>query len=334
MERDNKKARDDARREYIETIRVCDKTLHLIFSSVPNSLQSLVKFIRKRDPRYKKHLETQANPPPTVILKSPSAADKQKTLGVYVEQEWQKVDTSRSHADLDWAVAEGDDLEEWDCVVCQKTFRSEAAWNSHERSKKHIKELEMLKREMEKDDVELDLDRHGMTEDVSTESIAVEDEHVSEMAPPKSEVARLSETVGASKVLTEEPKHGEKSRTDQNKVQQAVDSKATSDEEASIPTGGTDDQGESTFSRPSKRENRRARQAKKAELEERNGAGVCDFLQYLDSIGPTSSQHRCNVCNEIFPSRTKLFNHITDEGHAMAASSADTKPHKRKQKKR
>jgi hypothetical protein len=39
--------------------------------------------------------------------------------------------------DLEWAAAEGgDDPEEWECVACGKIFRSEAAWDSHERSKK------------------------------------------------------------------------------------------------------------------------------------------------------------------------------------------------------
>jgi len=56
------------------------------------------------------------------------------------------------HNDLNWAAAEGDDLEEWECVACRKTFRSEAAWDSHERSKKHMKEVEILKREMQADD--------------------------------------------------------------------------------------------------------------------------------------------------------------------------------------
>jgi DnaJ homolog subfamily A member 5 len=41
--------------------------------------------------------------------------------------------------------------------VCNKTFRSEAAWDSHERSKKHIKEVERLKREMQDEEDELGL---------------------------------------------------------------------------------------------------------------------------------------------------------------------------------
>lgn len=49
----------------------------------------------------------------------------------------------------EWIEAEGAD--EFECVACQKSFRSEAAWANHERSKKHIKEVERLKREMWKE---------------------------------------------------------------------------------------------------------------------------------------------------------------------------------------
>jgi DnaJ family protein A protein 5 len=59
---------------------------------------------------------------------------------------------------LDWAAAEGEDPEEWECVACRKTFRSEAAWDSHERSKKHMKEVERLQREMQEENEELGLE--------------------------------------------------------------------------------------------------------------------------------------------------------------------------------
>jgi DnaJ family protein A protein 5 len=59
----------------------------------------------------------------------------------FVEQDWQKIKI----ADDDnftgqWDDAEG--AEEWECVACGKSFRSEAAWLSHERSRKHLKEVE------------------------------------------------------------------------------------------------------------------------------------------------------------------------------------------------
>ena len=60
--------------------------------------------------------------------------------------------------DLEWTLAEGnDDPEVFECVACGKSFKSEAAWNSHERSKKHIKNVEVLRRQMEEEARELGL---------------------------------------------------------------------------------------------------------------------------------------------------------------------------------
>jgi DnaJ family protein A protein 5 len=76
----------------------------------------------------------------------------------FVAQDWQKVaETSDAAADLEWACAEGAEDEEWECIACNKTFRSEAAWNGHERSKKHLRAVEQLKREMQDEEQELEL---------------------------------------------------------------------------------------------------------------------------------------------------------------------------------
>jgi DnaJ family protein A protein 5 len=126
--------------------------------------KALAKFAQKRDPRYKAHLVSQskASQPPG----SSTAADflsqrRTQVTEAYVEQEWQRVSRSGQDDDFDWSVAEGDLAEEWECVACRKTFRSEPAWDSHERSKKHIKEAERLRREMEMDDDELGLREGG-----------------------------------------------------------------------------------------------------------------------------------------------------------------------------
>ena len=119
----------------------------------------MAKFIRKRDPRYKAHLVSQSGPVSNQASGSATPARKAAPpIEQFVEQDWQKVDTTNLHADLDWAAAEGEDSEEWECVACRKTFRSEAAWDSHERSKKHMREVELLKQAMRDENRELELD--------------------------------------------------------------------------------------------------------------------------------------------------------------------------------
>ncbi|OJT13882.1 DnaJ subfamily C member 21 -like protein [Trametes pubescens] len=142
MERDNKKARDDARKEYNDTVR------------------SLATFIRKRDPRYRTHLARQAQgqgTPQGARTPSTKPVVAETPQPAFVEQEWQKAKAKDDAADLEWAAAEGED-EEWECVACGKSFRSEAAWDSHERSKKHLKAVEALKLQMEEEDEVFGLD--------------------------------------------------------------------------------------------------------------------------------------------------------------------------------
>jgi|ERR1700722_4553866 len=114
--------------------------------------QSLAKFIRRRDPRYKSYLARQ-DQVETKLSRPDQPSRKPRTIDVYIEQDWQRVDSAKLDDDLEWATTENNDLEEWECVVCSKTFKTEAAWNSHERSKKHIKQVESLRRDMQEDEL-------------------------------------------------------------------------------------------------------------------------------------------------------------------------------------
>ncbi|KAF8556166.1 DnaJ-domain-containing protein [Imleria badia] len=154
MEKENKKARDDARKEYNETVR------------------SLAMFVRKRDPRYKSHLAHQARLNQSKANGSSAPSGRKSTSRraqanntPYIEQEWQKLTKDHQNDDLEWAAAEGEDPEEWECVACGKSFKSEAAWDSHERSKKHMKEVERLKRDMMRENEEFELSGGGPDDD-------------------------------------------------------------------------------------------------------------------------------------------------------------------------
>ncbi|KAF7424333.1 hypothetical protein PC9H_009640 [Pleurotus ostreatus] len=309
MEKDNKKARDNARREYNDTIR------------------SLTKFLRKRDPRYKVHLATKSQASTQPAASGTSTPKKQATSWAdYVEQDWQKINRERHDADLDWAAAETEDPEEWECVACRKLFRSEAAWSSHERSKKHMKEVERLKREMLAEDEELALEETEQLDEL---------ESFSEPDIPGDEVDN-SETGGESASLGTIDTALEEAglpvpRPDEDYYTQAAPPAV----EASIqhptisPDGNTDNiptnEGEETHETvPTKRDKRRARQAKRAEA------------QKGEAPNPTDAQvqHRCNICKSGFPSKTKLFSHIKASGHAAATPEyKDPNPNPKKTKK-
>ena len=164
--------------------------------------------MRKRDPRYKAHLAQHATASeqkrhasgtstPQAGSSSTPSKKAQELREAYVEQEWQRIDTRGQHADLEWAAAEGSDPEEWECVVCGKSFRSEAAWDSHERSRKHIKEVERLQREMELENEELDLQQddielEDMQEDEIDNAMGQEEIPVVNSSPLNESVASVA----------------------------------------------------------------------------------------------------------------------------------------------
>lgn len=179
----------------------------------------MATFIRKRDPRYKSHL---ANQQKATAAKASARSSGQSTprkqtrsAGTFIEQDWQK--TSRSQfddADLEWAAAEnGDDAEEWECVACGKTFRSEAAWDSHERSKKHMQAVERLKREMLEEDEELgleteDIDGAESDEDNEEDSSGVAEEPTQSLEPESDKIDGISEEQEDIRGLDEEEGEG------------------------------------------------------------------------------------------------------------------------------
>lgn len=129
MEKENKAARDEARKEYNDTIR------------------QLTLFIRKRDPRYRNYAKKQAqyaSPEATQQRRSEANEVRKKernaAAATFVEQSWQQVSS------YDMAVEEAEELEEMDklhCFACDKNFNSEKAFENHEKSKKHNQMVKM-----------------------------------------------------------------------------------------------------------------------------------------------------------------------------------------------
>ncbi|KAH9902519.1 hypothetical protein C8Q73DRAFT_670735 [Cubamyces lactineus] len=300
MERDNKKARDEARKEYNDTVR------------------SLAMFIRKRDPRYKTHLARQAQGPSTPQgSRTPSSKPAaQAPQAVFVEQDWQKATVKDDAADLEWAAAEGEDDEEWECVACGKSFRSEAAWDSHERSKKHLKAVEMLKRQMEEENAELGLEEGdaGIQEEEFPPQSGSEDGDLA--APSQPEGGTFARPQAGTPVASE-PVSNYFDEGDSGLKAKPKKTKSTKSSRAPSPemlprsqrrsrkrdVGLSDPIVDPADEVPelSKKEKRRAREAAKK------------------AKGEQGAKQSCNVCGIQFENCTQLFAHLREEpDHALA----------------
>jgi DnaJ homolog subfamily A member 5 len=109
-------------------------------------------------------------------------------------------------------------------------------------------------------------------------------------------------------------------RKDRKKQSGASTSQAQSEDESQdVEKPVLDMSGELT-----KREKRRAKQAKKAAAAENNSENVSS-LSFGRPFGITKGEYQiqCNICQEVFSSRTKLFSHINSTGHALADSNDD-----------
>ncbi|KZO96736.1 DnaJ-domain-containing protein [Calocera viscosa TUFC12733] len=321
MEKENKKLRDEARRDYNDAVR------------------SLALFLRKRDPRYKAFLVSQnaAAIATSNVAAAEAAAKRAEALREYVPQTWQQAQPEQVVDAEDWEEEE----EGWECVACGKTFRSERAWESHERSKKHIENVERLREELLAEQEELGFDVGGG----DTPEAEDDTPEVADSGAPV-DAAGLGSKLDGLKVDEEPPqstppmedddeehapriakKKGKKTKK-KSRVGAWLDEDEGS-EAASIPTeevktpaaeekNGTpvapdvDDAAASGLSTPakaemSKKDKRRAREAAKKEKEAADAAAAT-----------VTGVQKCNVCGEEFDSRTKLFAHVRETGHAAA----------------
>lgn len=148
MDKENRRLRDEAIREFNNTVR------------------ALVAFVRKRDPRFVPNSQSEADR--QKILRDAAAAQAARSRAAN-QAKFDK------QAVPDWAKTEGQEeedpfsdsseseVEHIECVVCNKTFKSEKQYEAHEKSKKHVKAVQALQREMRKENKRLNLDNPSST---------------------------------------------------------------------------------------------------------------------------------------------------------------------------
>ncbi|KAI9104679.1 hypothetical protein DFS34DRAFT_207081 [Phlyctochytrium arcticum] len=331
MEKDNKRARDLARREFNDAVR------------------NLAAFIRKRDPRYKLWKEKQE-----VMTKEKADAEnkrraeerrkeRDKRAEEYVVPDWAKV--SEGERDAVVEAAQDLEIEELFCVACEKAFRSEKQFENHEKSKKHQRNVELLRQELLEEDGTLGFDDDADDNDSLNDSDLDLDEFVdaptsplpaSRPSTPPTESAdqEVTEEVVDEPVVNEESDEedvlgsirqskaskkkakrkqarfglvSEDHPTDPVPTQAFADLTLSPDTPESPEPPNDTPPTEPTTKKLSAKEKRAQRESRKAAT-----------LAKEKSAGATV----CQVCEEPFTSRTKLFEHIARSGHAVPVPAA------------
>ncbi|RYO75625.1 hypothetical protein DL764_010350 [Monosporascus ibericus] len=330
MEKENKKFREDAIREFNDAVR------------------SLVIFVRKRDPRYVPNTQSEAER--QKILRDSAAAQAARSRAAH--QEKMKND---AFAVPEWAQSKGDDVhlgefteseeesevEHIECVVCNKTFKSEKQYEAHEKSKKHLKAVQQLERQMKKENADFELGREssGLRTPAEPPRPDVDVESEADVEHDWAETALTDDTSRletASRTDTTEPASSRvtvvnsesESEDDEYASRDAVEARLTQDRRTKTePVLGDEEVADDLAERvenvsiedgpPQKKVGKaKARREKKAARQ---------------AASDQPGAHTCARCDAAFESRTKLFKHIDESGHAaLKTNTAATKSGKKK----
>lgn len=209
----------------------------------------------------------------------------------------------------------------FDCVACDKIFQSAAAWDNHERSKKHKQAVKKLQREMQLDDEQFGLEE-GIDGEQDEQDLreAIDDVHIDDKPGANT-------SVGAEEGLSKKARQKLKKRMKQEEKMAAASAvNSDNDDEAGADEG--------------------AHQAKAVESPQESAADGELSNDTVKNSGSGSGRRarrgkkndvaaaeRCNVCREGFDSRSKLFTHIRETGHALATTNGGVGPQSKTKKK-
>ncbi|OQE37432.1 hypothetical protein PENCOP_c010G03950 [Penicillium coprophilum] len=149
MEKENKRLREEGIREFNDAVR------------------SLVAFVKKRDPRYKVNVQSEAQRQETLRQSVAAQAARSRALNQakmrdHVLPEWAQSEQPVAAEDQEKSEeSEESEVESFECVACHKYFKSQKQFEAHERSKKHLKAVKQLCWEMRIQNYELDLESAG-----------------------------------------------------------------------------------------------------------------------------------------------------------------------------
>ncbi|KAG0647381.1 subfamily C member 21 [Hyphodiscus hymeniophilus] len=289
IEKENKRFRDEGIREFNDTVR------------------ALVSFVRKRDPRYIPNSQTEEDR--QKILRDAAAAQaarsraaNQAKLKEHAIADWTR--TKEPLEEVTFSESEEEEVEHIECVACGKIFKSEKQYETHEKSKKHQKAVQQLQREMWKENKRLNL--HDDTD--HSPSTPVEEEFGKlDLRPGEASILKNvneSKGNGHDASTDSEPEPTAKSPTEgsdtddeygsREDVENRLLNSLQSNDATATSAAASEDDG---IAQP-KLGKAKAKRAKKAARQEAEVSSGQD--------------NKCAACNQAFPSKTKLFDHLKE----------------------
>ena len=303
IEKENKRVREDSLREFNDSVRV------------------LVAFVRKRDPRYIPSKQTEAERQNAlrdlaIAQATRSRAANQARLRDQVLPDWVIDREPEEQMVFDEFISEE---EHFECVVCGKNFKSEKQYWVHESSKKHQKAVKAIKYCMQKENINFHLEHaeKGYNKNGSEPQTILQSENaisgkenevsweIVESEPVFENTTAICHTRTEPELAITELKLSDTHDIEEN--EQYFDySEEIKGYLADFPDSKLGDSDTlSAFSKPKKRKaaQKRAKRAKQQSESDLSG-----------------SQHTCGTCGSSFSSRTRMFQHISNNKHETPMS--------------
>ncbi|GJD05688.1 DnaJ homolog subfamily C member 21 [Galdieria sulphuraria] len=300
MEKENRRERQNAKKEFIAAVR------------------NLVRYVKRRDKRVarrrQEELEEENRKQEKLAQEWTRRNEEAEQVRRKLQEERQKLieeelvhlDELLEELDLENSLYETvpEDIK-FTCIVCKKTFRSLSQWENHESSKKHSDKLKKAHRDLfiknEKlNPLDIRVGKEKITLEQYFELLSPSQEADSEI--PVEEEYYIEETDVKSDKEEERETSDNLNGSFQDDIlckdKDNMNSFVSSSEKGAVA---------SHHDEASENDVIMATENKKKERKKRRNKS--------DKKNETSI--RCNVCNETFSSRNKLFEHIRKEGHAL-----------------
>jgi len=328
MEKENQKLRDEGIREFNDAVR------------------SLVAFVRKRDPRYIPSQQSEAER--QKILRDATTAQAARARAANaatVSQEvpeWARV-AEKDEFEGDMEESESEE-EVFECVACHKTFKSEKQYDAHEKSNKHKKAVQALRKRMQKENKNLVLEEDDdeadeeASADVSA-AASVQDDAVDEdLGEGQMDDLSLHDTAPVPQARKDDDDDGEdEANSDDDEEQSGPSVEPTKSDDHSSSSSSDQD---SDYAPAEKVKDRLTTNATPdididtdtkdtssapAEPAPKLGKAAQKRLKKAAVAASSSSENQdnkfsCATCNAAFPSKTQMHQHIKDHGHAAPKS--------------